>query len=213
METGACSNSSKSLASVTRTGLPLLTAALSGPLAKLSIKKLNHVIGDPACAGEDRDADNKNALAKADGPDVVDSVAAHTSIRGSHNVGCLGPGPNNDTKATSEVSELYVEHGLAPMSDLSPHCGRYEFKDNGKVVAWDALVSTQLPEQLVGTLAKGDRTLKWNHPAEGVWLADRSVLGKEQHVQVHASSTAKLPENCRALSRTVRAVVIVAETL
>lgn len=178
-ETGGCSNSSKSLASVTRTGLPLLSAALSGPLARLSIKNL----------------------------------ATPVSVAGSHQVGCLGPGPNNDANDANETNELFVEHGLAPMSDLSPHCGRYEFKDNGKVVAWDALVSTQSPEQLVGTLTRNDRTLKWNHPAESVWIADRTVLGKEQHVQVHASSTAKLPENCRALARSVRSVVIVAEAL
>lgn len=41
IETGGCSNSSKSLASVTRTGLPMLAALMRGPLGQLSQTKLS----------------------------------------------------------------------------------------------------------------------------------------------------------------------------
>ena len=169
VETGACSNSSKSLASVTRTGLPLLTMALRGPIVQLSIKKLSRAVTTQE------------------------------------------PGPDHD--GDSEVTELFVEHGLGPMSELSPHCGRYEFKDDGKVVAWDALVSSQPPERILTMLSKGEPTLSFTHPANGVWVADRQVAGKAQHVQLHSSDVAKLPENCRELRGSVRSVVIVAEAL
>jgi hypothetical protein len=165
VETGGCSNSSKSLASVTRTGLPLLYSVLRGPLAQLSLTKFSRAV-------------------TANNPEVE-----------NHGV------------------ETFVEHGLGPMSELAPHCGRYEFKDNGKVVAWDALVSDQSPEQLKSTLSKRDRNLNWSNPTNGVWFAERTVLGKPQHIQVHAVGVAKLPPNCRELGKTVHSVVIVAETL
>jgi len=165
VETGACSNSSKSLASVTRTGLPLLASVLRGPIAQLSLKKL--------------------------------SRAAVTQEK----VGDIG------------ATEPFVEHGLGSVSVLLPHCGRYEFKDDGKVVAWDALVSLEPPERVVATLTERDPGLHFTQPTHGVWLADRTVLGKRQHVQVHARERANLPPNCRALTNSVRSVVMLAEAL
>ena len=164
-ETGACSNSPKSLASVTRTGLPLLSSVLRGPLAQAALTKFSR------------------------------AVTANNPEDENHDV------------------ETFVEHGLGPMSELAPHCGRYEFKDNGKVVAWDALVSEQSAEQLKNALSKRDATLNWSNPTNGVWFAERTVMGKTQHIQVHESGVAKLPPNCRALGNTVHSVVIVAETL
>jgi hypothetical protein len=43
IETGGCSNSSKSLASVTRSGLPLLTAWLRGPIGQVHLLKISNV--------------------------------------------------------------------------------------------------------------------------------------------------------------------------
>ena len=129
----------------------------------------------------------------------------------SHVVTTKEPGPNHD--GDTGVTEPFVEHALRPMSELSPHCGRYEFKADGKVVAWDALVSSQPPEHILTMLSKREPMLSFTHPANGVWIADRVVAGKAQHVQLHSSDVAKLPENCRALRGSVRSVVIVAEAL
>jgi len=164
VETGACSNSSKSLASVTRSGLPLLSSVLRGPIAQLSLTKLSR------------------------------AVAA------------------NEPEVRTDA-ESFVEHGFGTVSGLHPHCGRYEFKNNGNVVAWDALVSAQSPAQLMGTLSTRDRQLSWSNPAKGVWIAERTVLGKAQTLQVYASSASKLPPNCRELTSEVHAVFLVAETL
>lgn len=198
---------------MTRTGLPLLSAALSGRIAKLSLKKFIPVGARP-CVG----TESAIPIPKVDGRNVMESGATHASVDGSHQVGCLGPGLNDDMRpgplsGEEEVTEPFVEHGLGPVSELSPHCGRYEFKPEGKVVAWDALISSQSPEHIVARLVERDRTLSFSHEANGVWVADRKVSGKEQHVQVHASGVAKLPENCRELASTVRSVVIVSEAL
>jgi len=165
VETGACSNSSKSLASVTRTGLPLLASALRGPLAQLSLTKFSRAV---------------------------------TASNSEHEKSAV---------------ETFVEHGFGAVSELRPHCGRYEFKDNGTVVAWDAFTSDQAPESLKGALSKHHAKLTWSQPTNGIWTTERTVLGKLQTIQVHTSDRARLPANCPMLPNTSRSVVLVAETL
>ena len=99
------------------------------------------------------------------------------------------------------------------MSELQPHCGRYELKDTGKVVAWDALTSPRSAQALTIELANVTKTLKWTSLGDGSYTANRLYLGRSQRLDVHPASKAQLPENCQALARDTQSALIVSESL
>jgi len=106
-----------------------------------------------------------------------------------------------------------TEHGFGAVSELQSHCGRYELKDEGKVVAWDALTSTLSAQLLTVELATHTKSLNWAVAGDGSYTAHRVYLGRAQQLEVRAASKARLPENCRALTRDTQSVLVVSETL
>ena len=106
-----------------------------------------------------------------------------------------------------------IDHGFGPRSELRPHCGRYEFKDDGKMVVWDAFTSARPAEALSVELGRRETALKWTLQADGTQVANRRHQGRAQRLEVRAASNARLPDNCRAMPHDVEAVLIVSELL
>jgi hypothetical protein len=165
-ETGGCSNSSKSLASVTRSGLPLLAGLLREPASRVGLFKVRNVVA-------------------AQGSGFAESAAP-----GSHDV------------------------GLRAVPELEPHCGRYEFKADGGLVVWDALVSRINAERAAAALSKQDPSLHWTRKRDGSLVSTRQYLGHAQQVEIRSQGNVRLPDNCsRPLPRDAQSVVVVAERL
>lgn len=100
------------------------------------------------------------------------------------------------------------------MSELRPHCGRYELKDDGKVVAWDALTSTRSAQLLTVEFTKHDVSLHWTKQSDGSYVAERSYRGHEQRIDVRESSKAALPDDCRRpMPKNAQSVVIASDAL
>ncbi len=99
------------------------------------------------------------------------------------------------------------------MSELRPQCGRYELKDDGTVVAWDALTSTRSAQLLTVELTNHYKSLKWKVASDSSYTADRLYLGRAQRLDVRAANKAQLPDNCRELARDAQSVLVVSETL
>lgn len=165
VETGACSNSPKSLASVTRSGLPLLSSLMRGPLGQLSLTKFSRAVT-----------------------------------------------ANNPESEIAEATAV-LDHGFGPMSELQPHCGRYEFKDDGKLVVWDAFTSVRPAQALAIELGKRESALKWTLQSDGAQVANRRHQGRAQRLEIRAAGNARLPDNCRAMLHDVEAVLVVSESL
>jgi hypothetical protein len=119
---------------------------------------------------------------------------------------------NPDPESADSRGE--ADHGLGPMSELQPHCGRYELKDDGNVVAWDALTSVLPAESLTVDLTKHDSSLHWTKQSDGSYFAERSYLGHKQRMDVRESSKAALPDDCRRpMPNNAQSVVIASEAL
>jgi hypothetical protein len=166
IETGGCSNSSKSLASVTRSGLPLLTAWLRGPIGQVRLFKIS-----------DADA-------------AQQSRGDQSNVQGSHDV------------------------GLGTISELAPHCGRYEFKPDGGLLVWDAFVSYLDRKRVAATLTQHDHTLSWTSKPDGSLVATRQFSGRTQQLEIRAKEKLQLPDNCsRPLPNDTQSVVLVVQGL
>lgn len=166
LETGGCSNSSKSLASVTRTGLPLLSALLHGPLGQLSLTKFSRAV-------------------TANNPDQDNSVTSG-----------------------------FLDGELAKLAALEPHCGRYNFGNDGKVIVWDALTSKKPAQLLTVELSSHEPSLRFKTESNGAYSAIRGHLGHEQRIEVRPASKAELPDNCRRpMPRDAQSVAIVSAAL
>jgi hypothetical protein len=165
VETGGCSNSPKSLASVTRSGLPLLTAWLRGPIGQVRLFKISDV------------------------------DAAQQSGR-----------DNSDARASHDV-------GLEAISELAPHCGRYEFKSDGGLSVWDAFVSPLDRKRVAATLTQFDHALSWTSKPNGSLIATRQYLGQRQQLEIRAKEKLQLPDNCSPLPNNTQSVVVVVQGL
>ena len=165
VETGGCSNSTKSLASVTRSGLPLLSSLMRGPLGQLSLTKFSRAV-------------------TANNPESENTDAAG-----------------------------FVEHDLGSMSELRLHCGRYEFKDDGKLLVWDAFTASRSAPLLTTQLGKHEASLKWTAQSDGTLVSHRQHQGRTQSLEIRAARDSRLPDNCRALPREAQAVLVVSEWL
>ena len=106
-----------------------------------------------------------------------------------------------------------LEHGLGSLSALQPHCGRYEFKDDAKLVVWDALTSSRGALALTIELGNRDASLKWTAQSDGSYSTTRRSSGHQQKLEVRVGSKARLPDNCRAIPRDTQSVLVVSESL
>lgn len=110
-------------------------------------------------------------------------------------------------------TSLLGNYELSELTGLSHLCGRYELRQDGRLVVWDAFASTDAADGLASRLARQARGADTaNEP--GHWHFSRQLARRPGWFDVTNVASAAITPQCRSrLAADARAVLVAAREL